>query len=97
VQRVVHTDVPVESLSLYDVTTMPGGLHNAPRVQLIHVMSGRIEIECGTGYREEFGPGDVLLASDLSGEGHATSVRDAPARMLVVPLSDSGLLVLAVR
>jgi hypothetical protein len=29
-----------------------------------------VEIECGDGDKRRFGPGDVYLADDLTGEGH---------------------------
>lgn len=45
-------------------------LHPAPRRQLILCMAGVVEIELGNGEKRRFGPGDVYLADDLTGEGH---------------------------
>jgi hypothetical protein len=45
-------------------------LHTAPRRQLILCLSGVVEIELGGGEKRRFGPGDVYLADDLTGEGH---------------------------
>ena len=45
-------------------------LHPAPRRQFILCMAGVVEIELGNGEKRRFGPGDVYLADDLTGEGH---------------------------
>jgi hypothetical protein len=45
-------------------------LHPAPRRQFILCMEGIVEIELGDGEKRRFGPGDVYLADDLTGEGH---------------------------
>ena len=45
-------------------------LHPAPRRQFILCMTGVVEIELGNGEKRQFGPGDVYLADDLTGEGH---------------------------
>jgi len=44
--------------------------HPAPRRQFILCMAGVVEIELGNGEKRRFGPGDVYLADDLTGEGH---------------------------
>ncbi|MBI3744258.1 MAG: hypothetical protein HY261_08255 [Chloroflexi bacterium] len=54
-----------------DKITMPG-YHNAPRRQFIVVLSGDMEIETGAGEKRRLVPGDVLLAEDLTGQGHVT-------------------------
>ena len=46
--------------------------HTAPRRQYIFVLSGAMEIGIGDGTMRRFGPGDVVLADDLSGQGHTT-------------------------
>jgi len=46
--------------------------HAAPRRQYIFVLSGAMEIGIGDGTTRRFGPGDVVLADDLSGQGHTT-------------------------
>lgn len=45
-------------------------LHPAPRRQFILCLTGIVEIELGNGEKRQFGPGDVYLADDLTGEGH---------------------------
>jgi uncharacterized cupin superfamily protein len=50
-------------------------------------LSGQVEIEAGDGAVRRFGPGDVLLAEDLTGQGHLTRVvGDQPRTALLVPL-----------
>ena len=46
--------------------------HTAPRRQYIFILSGQVEIGIGDGTTRRFGPGDVVLADDLTGQGHTT-------------------------
>lgn len=46
--------------------------HTAPRRQYIFILSGQMEIGIGDGTARRFGPGDVVLADDLTGKGHTT-------------------------
>ena len=46
------------------------GWHNAPRRQWCITLSGTCEIGIGDGTKKTFGPGDVFLAEDVTGEGH---------------------------
>ncbi len=62
--------------------------HPAPRRQLVTTLSGNFEIECGDGSIERFGPGDILFADDLTGQGHIARVLDSPRHTLVVTLPD---------
>jgi hypothetical protein len=49
-----------------------------------------MEIETGLGEKRVLGPGDVLVAEDLTGKGHITrSVGVAPRVSLAVPLAGS--------
>ena len=63
--------------------------HPAPRRQLVITLSGQAEIECGDGSKRRFGPGDVMLADDTTGQGHITRVTEGPRRFLFVPIPDS--------
>ena len=63
--------------------------HCAPRRQYTITLAGRGEIEVGDGTKKEVNPGDVLLAEDLTGQGHITRVVGDEARFYaVVPLED---------
>jgi hypothetical protein len=63
--------------------------HCAPRRQYSISLSGATEIEVGDGTVARVGPGDVVLAEDLTGQGHITRVvGDQPRFYAIVPLAD---------
>ena len=64
--------------------------HCAPRRQYSISLSGTAEIEVGDGTKARVGPGDVVLAEDLTGQGHVTRVVGNQPRMYaIVPLGDA--------
>jgi hypothetical protein len=64
------------------------GWHCAPRRQYSISLSGHAEIEVGDGTVARIGPGDVVLAEDLTGRGHVTRVVGAEPRFYaIVPLA----------
>lgn len=64
--------------------------HCAPRRQYSISLSGTAEIEVGDGTVARVGPGDVVLAEDLTGRGHLTRVvGDQPRVYAIVPLTES--------
>lgn len=61
--------------------------HTAPRHQYVVFLSGGAEIEVASGAKRQFGPGDVLVAEDLTGHGHIIrNVGEEPRVSLAVPL-----------
>lgn len=62
-------------------------LHTAPRRQFVVTLGGVAEVECGDGSKRRFGPGDILLADDTTGEGHYTRQVEGTWRSLIVALS----------
>ena len=63
--------------------------HTAPRRQYVITLSGEVEIGLGDGTVHRFGPGQAMLAEDLTGHGHTTkAVGDVPRVTATVPLSD---------
>ena len=63
--------------------------HCAPRRQYSISLSGTAEIEVGDGTVARVGPGDVVLAEDLTGRGHVTRVvGDQPRFYAIVPLAE---------
>ena len=61
--------------------------HCAPRRQYSIALSGSAEIEVGDGTKARVGPGDIVLAEDLTGRGHVTRVvGDQPRFYAIVPL-----------
>jgi hypothetical protein len=60
--------------------------HCAPRRQYVINLAGETEIEIGDGIKRRFGPGDVLLAEDTSGQGHISrDVGTEPRRYIFIP------------
>ena len=63
--------------------------HCAPQRQYVVTLSGQAEITIGDGTTRQFGPGDVLLAEDLTGQGHVTRVIGGqPRTTLWIALGD---------
>ena len=61
--------------------------HPAPRRQYVITLEGEVEIGLGDGTVRRFGPGDCMLAEDLTGEGHTTRTGgDVPRLTATVPL-----------
>src|SRR5215470_5038537 len=61
--------------------------HTAPRRQYIFILSGQMEIGIGDGTTRRFGPGDVVLADDMTGKGHTTRSLGVPRMSASVPVS----------
>ena len=62
--------------------------HPAPGHVCVFHLSGAVEIEVGDGTVRRMNPGDILIAEDLTGEGHCTrEVGSEPRVCLFVPLS----------
>jgi hypothetical protein len=63
--------------------------HCAPRRQYSIALSGTAEIEVGDGTVARVGPGDIVLAEDLTGRGHVTRVvGDQPRLYAIVHLAE---------
>ncbi len=62
--------------------------HNARR-QYVITLAGAVEIGLGDGSVHRFGPGEGILAEDLTGRGHTTrAVGNEPRITITVPLAD---------
>jgi hypothetical protein len=61
--------------------------HTAPRRQYIFILAGQMEIGIGDGSTRRFGPGDVVLADDLTGKGHTTRSVGGPRISATVPVA----------
>jgi len=84
---------PTQSVTGLTFRVSPPGYvlswHCAPRRQYSIALSGHAEIEVGDGTVARIGPGDVVLAEDLTGQGHITRVVGAEPRFYAIaPLSD---------
>jgi hypothetical protein len=61
--------------------------HPAPGRQWVVLLRGAIELRVSTGESRQFGAGDLLLLTDISGQGHATvTVGTGPYEVLFIPL-----------
>ena len=61
--------------------------HNAPGHYVVFTVSGAVDIEIGDGTVKRLGPGDILIAEDLTGRGHITrEVGPVPRVSIFVPL-----------
>ena len=61
--------------------------HNAPQRQYIVILEGGLDLEIGDGSRRVFGAGDILLAEDLTGQGHISRAVDGqPRRSLFITI-----------
>lgn len=47
-------------------------MHNAPQPQYIIYLEGEVEVIASGGETRRFKPGDVLFATDTTGEGHVS-------------------------
>jgi quercetin dioxygenase-like cupin family protein len=62
--------------------------HHAPGRYAVFTLSGAVDIEIGDGTVKRLGPGDILIAEDLTGQGHGTrEVGPEPRVSIFVPLS----------
>lgn len=96
-------DLPYEKVAQAERTAMqsatgiqfrrtPSGefmdFHVAPRTQYVITLEGQAEIGLGDGTKRIFNAGDVLLADDLTGQGHTTAaVGDHPRVSIAIPLA----------
>jgi hypothetical protein len=61
--------------------------HNAPRRQFVVFLEGSTEFVVSDGTTRRFGPGDVILAEDVTGKGHISRSTDRKlGRSLAIPL-----------
>ena len=61
--------------------------HHAPGRYAVFTLSGAVDIEIGDGTVRRLGPGDILIAEDLTGQGHGTrEVGPEPRVSIFVPL-----------
>jgi len=65
----------------------PAHYHTPKQRQFVVTISGAVEITCGGGSRV-FGPGGILFAEDLTGEGHTNRELHGPRRSMIIPVPD---------
>ena len=57
--------------------------HTAPRRRYLITLSGSVDVKIGNGTVKTFGPGDVFLAEDLTGQGHTIVPKDNWTRAII--------------
>jgi quercetin dioxygenase-like cupin family protein len=63
--------------------------HHAPGRYAVFTLTGAVDIEIGDGTVRRLGPGDILIAEDLTGQGHGTrEVGPEPRVSIFVPLGE---------
>lgn len=62
--------------------------HTAPRRQFVIMLAGEVDIEVSGGVMRRFGPGDILLAEDITGRGHISRAVDGQPRTSVFVILD---------
>jgi hypothetical protein len=83
---VVHADSGIVARRFDPKRSNPW--HNAPGRVCVFTMSGAVDIEIGDGTVRRLGPGDILIAEDITGQGHITrEAGDEPRVSVFVPLS----------
>ena len=62
--------------------------HIAPKRQFIITLEGQVEIGLGDGSVFNLGAGDIMLAEDVSGQGHTTRViGDSDRISIAIPIN----------
>ncbi|MEI7531187.1 MAG: hypothetical protein WCK52_04590 [Betaproteobacteria bacterium] len=82
--------VPVEGV-VFRENPLEGNqdFHCPPRKQFVITLFGAVEISVGDGSYRIFGPGDILYAEDLEGEGHKARELIGPRKSLILPVANS--------
>lgn len=62
--------------------------HHADSRVLIVILSGRIEVTLGSETRQ-FGPGSMVLAEDVDGQGHQTRDLEGPRQSIMIRVPDA--------
>jgi len=62
--------------------------HNPSCRQFIIMLNGQVEVQIGSGERRIFSTGDILLAEDVTGQGHVSkAVNGQPRQSIFVTLA----------
>lgn len=70
-------------------TTRSNPWHPAPGRVCVFNLAGAVEIEVGDGTVRRLEPGDILIAEDVTGQGHITrEIGHEPRVSVFVPLRD---------
>jgi hypothetical protein len=77
---------PAQGVAFLRFAAFDSEPHPASEPQWVVMLRGVIEVQVSGGTSRQFGPGDLVLATDASGRGHITlTVGDPPFEALIVP------------
>ena len=62
--------------------------HHPARRQYLFIVGGRMEVSIGDGSSRQFQAGDVVLAEDMTGQGHVTKGIGGPYQYVSMGLPD---------
>jgi hypothetical protein len=80
--------VPLAGVSFRETPLGRAEEYHCPKQrQFVITLFGAVEISCAGG-RRCFGPGDVLFAEDITGEGHGNRELLGPRQSLILPVPD---------
>jgi quercetin dioxygenase-like cupin family protein len=86
---IIHTSGGDIMIRRFD-PTRSNPWHPAPGRVCVFTVSGAVDIEIGDGTIRRIGPGDILIAEDLTGQGHYTRESgDEPRVSVFVPLNQN--------
>jgi hypothetical protein len=77
-QLVCRSSQPLAGFGFYRINRAEVRLSEVRIVEVFLFSWGRWEIGIGDGTTRRFGPGDVVLADDLTGQGHTTRSLGVP-------------------
>ena len=80
---------PADGVLFFRFDTFDSEPHPASEPQWVVMLRGVIEVQVSDGTSRQFGPGDLVLATDTDGRGHITRVVDPPVEALSVATSTS--------
>ncbi len=67
----------------HSVAGMVFDFHPAPQKQYIVYLSGKAEIELSDGQKKLFKAGDILLANDIGGKGHKSTIVESGQALVI--------------
>ena len=87
--RLSSEDLPVKNMVFRETSPdVTQNWHPESRRQFGITLDGAVDISLSDGTNRRFGPGDVFLAEDLTGQGHTLHIVEGkPWRVLLAPIT----------
>jgi hypothetical protein len=80
---------PADGVAFFRFDVFDNEPHPASEPQWVVMLRGVLEVRVSDGTSRQFGPGDLVLATDTSGRGHTTRVVEPTVEALSIPTSSS--------